>query len=404
MSAPLAARTWAVVCTLAVSSAWAQQAETPGENKPRQGQFSQYIASLEAAANRIAHDTVTVLTKDEQARLPRAMRVRIGWAFNDDEANRITGCGDLVNPASIQRESGAVWLCEEGIRTITALAEVLQVAQMRALVHASGRDKAISRQPTAAMLEQFSRQHKALAAPAVRYLIDKHVELVNARLLNRQAAFACPTHVIAYLAAQAPPGAATVECSSGSLTVETNRSAAAWYGKILGEYALASMAMLGIDTTEMRAKINAKEVTPDELHKVSAEVREQVLAYLIRHELGHLTQPPAASPHNGADATTQAEIQADLFAFDTRFEALELKPTIALALFVFWHQLMPYSHQASKAIVITQARGRSIEQLMCDGKHAVLSSSDPALASQIKELQRLSCVAPSGHADNQSTR
>lgn len=381
----------ALFSAIMTTHAWAQPATPSDADKAHQAQFRRYIASLEVPSNDIVNHARAALTKDELARLPASLRVRIGWAFTP-EANRVTGCGDLLNPASVQHGSGTIWLCEEGIRTITALTEVLQITSMAALLHANGNNKALSKQPTPAMLDLLSHRYKAWAAPAVRYLIEQHVDQVNARLLNRQASFACPAHVIAYLAVHAPSGQSSIQCTPQGVPPETDKSAAAWYGKVLGESALGAMTALGMDTTETRAKIEASEVTPAQWRAASAEVREQVLTYFILHEIGHLTQPGVVAASSTPGAQVQAEIQADRFAFDSRLGALQLKPMIGAALATFWHQLIPYSSQASATHALAVARGRSIEHVMCDGHHPVLDAPAPAIARQLQDIQRLGCL------------
>ena len=370
-----------------VESAAAQGPPSSAVDEYRQ-QFQKYVESLEGYANETLRDALTKLSPKERQKVPPKLKVRVGWAGNSADANRVTGCGMLGQPASVDPTTSTVWLCEEGTRTVANLMQALILIGSAASLKAFESEHGRLEQPSQAMQVAYNQLLISWGPPATQYLVRLYAEQVSSRILGRQGRSSCRGYVVAYLAIHQQSNGGVIDCSSYHPDVGMERRAENWLWALFDKQKRVLSQALAISESD-----DVSTTTKDRLSELNTTSFDYVIDYFVLHELGHLVVDDARIPAKATnDERVTAEVAADKFALDSRLGNLELKPMVMFALVAFWDYLVIYASGHRFNGPMASARGKSLYSLMCDGSHDQYSAPDPRLNQSLKRIQQLNCA------------
>lgn len=351
--------------------------------------FQAYIGGIETTANTVLEEAMDRLSPDERKRIPAGLKVRVGWSQKEQPMG---DCRLLGQPAMIDYRQATIWVCEEGIRAVATLMEAHYLAFMSASNIALEAHQAGMDQLDAAALATFNRHFKKTSIRFIgSHVMERYVGQIDAGAMRGQRGpLICFGYVLAYLAIHAQDDGGALACSREQPDAELERRAAVWARQVIGRHADNVARVLGAYGSR---PVEIPEQGPQGFGSV---IFEQVTGYFVLHELGHAVAPGVRIPMNAPAAQKiGAEVAADTFALAPRFDESGMKTFVMVPLYSFWHALVPYGTKTGADAGQIDARGKSIELLMCDERHWS-DIVEPKYAARMKEIRRLGCPTQSG--------
>lgn len=377
----------ALICAPLCAQAQGKDSEAEAIHR---AQFRTYIDSLETPANEILQDTLKTLTREERAKVPVGLRVRVGWAGPLGAANGTSGCTELGQPAFLDYETTTIWLCEEGVQAVSNLIETIWLTSWGTGLEVINAHPDLLKQLKSAsdtpMPDSFNLANKQRARAAAGYLLSQYVDQVNSRLLNQFHPRVCFGYVVAYLASQNQNESRPIVCSRENLNPSIEQKASTWYGNVV--IGTSKQLAQGFEL----AKSLPSNLSREQIAGFHAGFLRLTIGYFVLHELGHIVSETGRVTGNTPKSKKiSAEVLADRFVYEDRFGFSGQKMFVSLGLDIFWRQLADYGAGPSLNTEMIEARGHSIESILCEKNRAQPEYSDPQFNAFQETFRQESC-------------